>query len=87
MPTVSLFYGIAIRMYSDEGLHARGHFHAIYGEYIASISFDGEVLAGALPDRQLRMVRRWASLHISELRDNWELARDGQPVRQIEPLT
>ena len=31
MPTLSIFFGIVIRMYFDD--HPPPHFHAIYGEY------------------------------------------------------
>lgn len=30
MPTISIFYGIAIRMYYQD--HAPPHFHAVYAE-------------------------------------------------------
>jgi len=35
MPTISVFFGIYIRMYFDE--HVPAHFHAYYGEYSAAI--------------------------------------------------
>ena len=45
-----------------------------------------EVLRGALPDRALRMVREWASMHRDELAANWErIQRPDQPV-PIAPL-
>ena len=45
-----------------------------------------EVLRGALPDRALRMVRDWASIHRDELAANWERSRiPDQPV-PIDPL-
>ena len=48
MPTISFFYGIAIRMYFRD--HAPAHFHAIYGEHEAFISIEtGEVIFGHLP--------------------------------------
>jgi hypothetical protein len=51
MPTISFFYGIAIRMYFRD--HAPAHFHAIYGEHEAFISIEtGEVIFGHLPKRQ-----------------------------------
>jgi len=36
MPTISMFYGMLIQMYWDE--HAPPHFHAIYGDYKASVN-------------------------------------------------
>jgi hypothetical protein len=48
MPTISWFYGIAIRMYVKD--HPPPHFQAVYGEYEANVAIDtGEVIEGALP--------------------------------------
>lgn len=56
MPTISLFYGIVIRMYFND--HAPPHFHARYGEDEATIEIDTfSVLAAALPSRALDLVR------------------------------
>lgn len=62
MPTVSRFYGIVIRMYFSD--HAPPHFHAFYAgdEAVVTIA-DVHLIRGAMPDRALRMVREWASLH------------------------
>ena len=86
MPRVSFFYGIAIYMYWNERDHPVPHFHAIQAEYQASISIDGVVLAGELDRRALDLVTEWARLHREELLENWELARDSQPIRPIIPL-
>ena len=50
MPTISMFYGIVIRMYNN-GEHNPPHFHAIYQEYRASFSIDGELLKGEMPKK------------------------------------
>src|SRR5438046_2197064 len=34
----------------------------------------------------LRLISEWASLHRSELEQNWRLAKAGQPLQQIAPL-
>ena len=48
MPTISWFYGIAIRMFVVD--HPPPHFHAAYGEHEATVSIEtGEVLEGRLP--------------------------------------
>ena len=66
MPTISRFYGIVIRMYFAD--HAPPHFHAVYaGEEAVIVIATGEILRGGLPDRALRMVREWASMHRDEL--------------------
>jgi hypothetical protein len=55
MPTVSIFYGIVIRMFFDE--HAPPHFHAEYGEFKATIGIrELEILTGYLPRRAQELV-------------------------------
>jgi hypothetical protein len=76
MPTVSWFYGIAIRMFYND--HPPPHFHAFYGDEAAVISIEtGEVVEGALPPAARRLVREWALLHRQELRENWRRVRPG----------
>lgn len=85
MPTISAFFGIAIRMYYDD--HGPAHFHAYYGEASASIVIDTlEVLAGDLPRRAMTMILEWAVLHRDELRTDWEMAEQHVPLARIEPL-
>ena len=86
MPRVSAFYGITIWMYWNEGSHARPHFHARYSGRVASIDFDGQLIAGSLPHRAFALAAEWALLHQDELRANWERARQDQPLEPIEPL-
>jgi hypothetical protein len=50
MPTISMFYGILIQMYWDE--HAPPHFHAIHGEFKATVDIDKLCISeGSLPRR------------------------------------
>ena len=84
MPEVSRFLGIVIGMFYRE--HGRAHFHAVYGEHEASIEIDPVVVHGNLPPTALRLVLEWGSLHEAELLENWQLARDGQPLKKIAPL-
>jgi hypothetical protein len=44
------------------------------------------LLRGTLPRRALAMVFEWATLHDSELREDWERARRGVPLAPIPPL-
>jgi hypothetical protein len=85
MPELSRFFGIVVRMfYSD---HEPAHFHAIYGEYEALIEIETlSVLRGLLPRRGLALVLEWAALHRGELRDDWQRARNGETLKEIEPL-
>jgi len=59
MPIISMFYGIIIRLYLiDNQHHNLPHIHAKYAEFEASIGLgDGEILAGDLPRKQLRLVQ------------------------------
>lgn len=87
MPELSRFYNIIIKMiYMDNAQHSRPHFHVYYAEYEASVSVDGELLAGSLPVKQLRMVQAWAAIHEEELYSAWNKAVQGAEFGKIEPL-
>jgi hypothetical protein len=58
VPRISAFYGIVIEMYFGD--HPPPHFHARYGGDVALIVIaTGDVYAGSLPPRALRLVREW----------------------------
>jgi hypothetical protein len=85
VPTISRFYGIVIRMYFSD--HAPPHFHAVYADQEAVIAIaSGAVLRGVLPDRALRMVREWASMHRDELAANWQRTQVPEQPVPIAPL-
>lgn len=88
MPIISMFYGIIIRLYLIDDLHHNlPHLHAKYAEFEASIGIkDGEILAGNLPRKQLRLVQAWIELHQDELQADWELALSGELPYKITPL-
>ena len=86
MPRISSFYGIDVSMYWDEGDHELPHFHARYQGRWASVSMDGQLLAGRLPRRALDLLQDWIALHRNELLANWERARRYEPLVPIEPL-
>ena len=46
MPRISAFYGVVIYMYWNERDHPVVHFHAYHAGRRASVSVNGEVLAG-----------------------------------------
>lgn len=84
MPTISMFYGILIRMhYAD---HNPPHFHAIYENYKAMFSLDGEMINGNMPRKQQRIIGGWAAIHQEELKANWELSANHEELYKIEPL-
>jgi hypothetical protein len=87
MPTITMFYGIIIRMFVDEEKHNLPHFHAIYAEYEATIGFDGEVIKGKpLPSKQMQLIKAWTLLHQEELEANWKLLNNNEPPFKIDPL-
>ena len=47
----------------------------------------GEVLAGVLPKRAMRLVQEWSERYEAELLENWNLAREGKPLNPVPPLT
>ena len=79
---------IIIRMvFLDTQHHNLPHLHARYAEFEASIGIDdGEMLAGQIPRKQLRLVQAWIELHRDELMADWVLARSGELPYKIEPL-
>lgn len=86
VPAISRFYGIVIRMYFSD--HAPPHFHAVYSGDEAVVAIEtGEVIRGSLPERALRLVREWASMHTDELMADWELAQVPASPLPIAPLS
>ena len=45
-----------------------------------------ELTEGQLPRRALALVLEWAAEHRDELRENWQLADQHQPLNAIAPL-
>ena len=53
MPTISMFYGIIIRMYREiGGQHKVPHIHAEYQGEEVVVSLDGDVLEGSIPKKK-----------------------------------
>ncbi len=88
MPELSRFFGVIIRMYLEVGEpHHLRHFHAYYQDCAAVIALEPiELIAGALPRRQRRLVEAWAELHQEELLTDWERLQRGQTPLPIAPL-
>lgn len=85
MPTISMFYGIIIRMYNNNE-HNPPHFYTYYGEYSAVFTLDGELIEGSMPKKQTKLILAWAEIHREELEANWKLAFNQEPVFKIDPL-
>lgn len=85
MPVISRFFGIIISMYYND--HPPPHFHISYAEHRAQMAIETlAIIEGELPRRAINLAMEWAALHRDELRADWELARNGQPLEKIEPL-
>ena len=56
MPEISRFLGIVIAMYYRD--HAPPHFHALYGEYEATINIAAGEVNGEFPTRPWRTFRK-----------------------------
>ena len=87
MPTISMFFGIIIRMYCSPKEHNPPHFHAYYQNFKAIIDIlTCEMIEGNLPNKQQKLVLAWAELHKDELLADWELASNGELPFNIDPL-
>ena len=85
MPEICRFYGIIIAMFFDD--HNPPHFHARYGKGGVVVDINSlRVLEGQISPRALGLMVEWASQHQNELLENWELARNNQPLKKIAPL-
>ena len=84
MPEISRFLGIVIRMYYRD--HPPPHFHAEYGDYEMTLQIESGIVEGRFPKRALRAVMEWYEQHQEELLENWELAKEQEPLKPISPL-
>ena len=84
MPTISSFYGITISMYWGD--HLPGHFHARYQDFEAVFDLEGELLEGAMPPRQRRIISGWAAIHQEELEQDWARAVSREELALIRGI-
>ena len=89
MPTISMFFGIIIRMFSrDIEKHHIPHIHADYQGTIAVYSIiDGMILAGGLPPNKHKLVVAWIEIHQEDLLADWDLVVNGKkpfPIRGLD---
>ncbi|MDP1547489.1 MAG: DUF4160 domain-containing protein [Anaerolineales bacterium] len=88
MPTISMFYGILIRMFfKDVERHHRPHIHADYQGQVGAYAIDdGTLLAGNLPPAKHKLVVAWIEIHKEDLAADWALAVNGQKPFTIKGL-
>lgn len=87
MPTLSMFFGIVIRMQSERGgKHHKPHIHCLYSGQEIVIALDGEILEGDFPPNKLILVKAWMTIHQDELKADWDLLSAGDGYFRIDPL-
>ena len=88
MPTISMFYGLIIRMYYfDNQQHNTPHIHVHYQDESAVIEIPtGQLLEGSLPKNKQKLVDAWVEIHKEDLMADWQLAISGESVYKIAPL-
>lgn len=87
MPTLSMFYGIIVRMYAESGgQHKRPHLHAAFSGQEVVVDLNGELIEGGLPKGKMKLLLAWMEIHRDELEANWKLLCDNEPAFKIEPL-
>ena len=88
MPTISMFYGLIVRMYYfDDQRHKMPHIHVHYQDDSAVVAIpEGKVLEGNLPRSKMKLLDAWIEIHQEELIADWQLAANGETGFKIEPL-
>ncbi len=87
MPTISMFFGIIVRMYYAPKEHNPPHIHTYYQDSKAVFRIkDAEMLEGNIPSKQKRIIQAWIEIHKEELLANWELCQNGELPFNIESL-
>jgi len=87
MPTISIFYGIIVRMYCAPKEHNPPHIHVYYQDYKAIIDINkAEITDGDFPKNKLKIVLAWVELRKEDLLADWQLAQNGELPFKIEPL-
>lgn len=85
MPTIGRIGAIQIRIYYDD--HGIPHFHAVSAEFDFKFTISGCAIisgTGRIRGRELSLIRTWGRRHRNMLMTNWRLARDGEPLLDIE---
>ena len=88
MATLSMFFGIIVKMYKErDGWHHRPHIHAQHADKAASFDIEtSDILAGELDKDDVDKIRGWMSIHREELLANWKLLGEEGTYFKIEPL-
>jgi hypothetical protein len=72
MPIIGIVDGIRIKIYNRD--HMPPHIHAVYNEFEAVVVIENyRIIAGYLPDNQLRKVMSWLSEHNAQAQEIFNL--------------
>lgn len=83
MPTISVFYGISIKMFFKPKEHDPSHVHAVYGEYVGIFDIKSrQMTEGDLPGIARSLVTDWLGLHQEALEEMWRT----QIIVKLPPL-
>ena len=87
MPLISQFYGILIYLYKEiGGHHKEPHIHIKYNEYEMSMTLDGKILDGNIPNKQKKIIEAWRLVHEDELRAAWYAYNNDGEIVKIKGL-
>ena len=73
-------------LFRDIGQHHKPHVHVYFGEHEAVVGIDGELLAGSLPRKQLKIIAGWLAFYEEEAYKAWNLAVRGERFEKIPPM-
>ena len=87
MPLISSFYGILVYIFKEKNSpHNMPHIHAVFAGDKISMAFNGEVLSGSLPRKQMKLLDAWVALHEDELNASWIALNEHGEVIKIKGL-
>ena len=87
MPLISQFYGILIYLYKEiGGHHNQPHIHIKYNEYEMSMTLDGKILNGNIPNKQKKILEAWRIVHEDELKAAWYAYNNDGEIVKIKGL-
>lgn len=77
-------HGMVIHFYFfDTQKHQKPHFHLYAGGNEASISLDGELLAGRITKAHYKLIRELLSNYHAEFYEAWENAKIGKSFEKL----
>lgn len=79
--------GILIYLYKEiGGHHNEPHIHIKYNEFEMSMTLDGKILDGNIPNKQKKIVEAWRVMHEDELKAAWYAYNNDGEIVKIKGL-